>query len=75
MASKTSQRILPRVKKVGKKLNGLRVLAILREEIDADWLASEPETVVASTQGKREIILSAFLLAAGQPDASTGEVV
>ncbi len=62
MPSKTSQRIMQKVKKAGRSLNGLKILAILREEVDASLIFAETtEITVATASSKREIILSAYL--------------
>ena len=58
--SKTSQRIMQQVKKAGSSLNGLRMVAILRAEID-DGLIFTQAIDPAPTHGPREIILSAYL--------------
>lgn len=60
--SKTSQRIMQKIKKAGRGLNGLKMLAILREEVDEGLLFTEAiDTTTTSVGGKREIILSAYL--------------
>ncbi len=60
--SKTSQRIMKKVEKARPSLNGLKVLTILREEIDDGLLLVEIEDAASTlSTSKREIILSAYL--------------
>jgi hypothetical protein len=60
--SKTSQRIMQKVKRAGRSLNGLKMVAILRVEVDDGLLFTEAtDTTAALVSGKREIILSAYL--------------
>lgn len=59
---RTSKRIMDRIKKAGKALNSLKMLVILRDEIDDDLLYTEVEEAVAApSNSKREVILSAYL--------------
>ena len=61
--SKVSQRIIRRLKGLGKQLNSLKIVAILREEVDEGLLFTAPATPTTEpVKGKREIILSAYLL-------------
>jgi superfamily II DNA/RNA helicase/HKD family nuclease len=57
---KTSQRIMDKIKKAGKRRNGRKILAILRDELDENLLYTEVETAVGPTSAPREIILSGY---------------
>lgn len=62
IASKTSKRIVDRMNKAGKSLDSLKLLTILRKEVDDGLLfveVEEPDIFMA--RDKREIILSAYL--------------
>ena len=56
---KTNQRIMKRIKKAGKRLNGRKIVSILRDELDEGVLFAEPETAVFP-DAPREIVLSGY---------------
>ena len=58
---KASQRIMQRINKEKRALSGLRVLAILRAEVDDRLLFAAPEQGGEEQGQQREIILSAYL--------------
>lgn len=59
---KASQRVMQAIRKAGKRLNGLKVLAILRAELDEGVIFTPADDAPhLPTNGRREIILSAYL--------------
>ncbi|MCB0035997.1 MAG: hypothetical protein KDE51_18325, partial [Anaerolineales bacterium] len=60
--SSVSKRVMQKVKKAGKRLDSLKVLQIMRDEIEDDLLYVEVQTAADAPQAKREIILSAYLI-------------
>jgi hypothetical protein len=58
---KASQRIMQRINRERRALSGLRVLAILRAELDDDLIFAAPEQTGDGRGKQREIILSAYL--------------
>ncbi len=59
--SRTSQRIMQQVKKAGKALDGLRMLAILRTEVEESLIFAQSAQSAPAHNHPREIILSAYL--------------
>lgn len=60
--SKASQRVMQAIRKAGKRLNGLRILAVLRAELDDGVIfTSVDDAPHLPVNGQREIILSAYL--------------
>ncbi|NKQ34686.1 MAG: DEAD/DEAH box helicase [Chloroflexi bacterium] len=59
--SAASKRIMQKVKKMGSKLNGRRILAILRAELNDNILFTPAAGETPSGKGQKEIVLSAYL--------------
>lgn len=60
--SNVSKRVMARINKEKRGLTALKILSILRDELDDDVIFAVVETPNVPANGRREIILSAYLI-------------